>query len=294
MNVILAAFLLTTFAGLSTGIGSAIPFFFKHFRKSFLAFFLGLSAGVMVLVSFVELLPSAAESLPSHWLYLVFFLGMGVVVALDLLIPHKENPHHMPRGEETIAEIQAECHGEECVDDVIETRVEQANTEADKELKLKRTGIITALAIAIHNFPEGMATFATTMGNMSLGVTIAIAIAIHNIPEGISVSIPIFYATKNKWKSFGLSMASGIAEPIGASLAFGFLKLLEQNQFIAAHFDQILGGSLAFVAGIMVYISLDELLPVAREYGKGDIVMGGVVIGMVIMAASLILFEFFG
>ncbi len=294
MKIVLAAFLLTTFAGLSTGIGSAVPFFFKRFRKSFLAFFLGLSAGVMVLVSFAELLPSAAESLQSYWLYLAFFLGIGVVFAVDLIIPHKENPHHMPRGEAAITEIQAECCGEECGDGIVKARVEQSEVEATKDLKLKRTGIITALAIAIHNFPEGMATFATALGDINLGVTIAIAIAIHNIPEGISVSIPIFYATKNKWKSFWLSMASGIAEPIGAALAFGLMKLLEQNQFIASHFDQLLGGSLAFVAGIMVYISLDELLPVAREYGKGDVVMVGVVIGMVIMAASLILFEFFG
>jgi len=295
MDIILAAFLLTTFAGLSTGIGSAIPFFFKGFKKSFLAFFLGLSAGVMILVSFMELLPNAAESLQSYWLFLAFFIGMGVVVLLDLLVPHKDNPHHMPRQEGTIKQIQTECHGGECEENLNATRVEQYDVEKKaKEAKLKRTGILTALAIGIHNFPEGMATFATALGDIHLGITIAIAIAIHNIPEGISVSIPIYYATKNKWKSFGLSMASGIAEPIGASLAFGLLKLLEQNQFIAAHLDQILGGSLAFVAGIMVYISLDELIPVAREYSKGDIVMAGVAVGMLIMASSLILFEFYG
>jgi ZIP family zinc transporter len=295
MNEILAAFLLTTFAGLSTGFGSAIPFFFRKFRKSSLAFFLGLSAGVMILVSFMELMPTAAEDLDSlgyrsYWLYIAFFGGMLIVVLIDILMPKEKNPHHMTRDEDTVVAIQIECAGE-CEDEpeISQTRVEQTEQEEDKTRKLRRAGIVTAIAIAIHNFPEGMATFATALGDINLGITIAIAISIHNIPEGISVSIPLYYASKNKWKSFGLSLASGIAEPIGALAAFGIIRIFTQD-FVNSLFLPI---SLAAVAGIMVYISIDELIPVAHDYGKGEIVMAGVVVGMLIMAASLLLFEYF-
>ena len=292
LNIILAAFLLTLFAGLSTGIGSAVPFFFKKFRKGYLAFFLGLSAGVMIIVSFMELMVTALESLASYWVYLSFFVGMAIVALLDFLIPHEKNPHHMTKDCESISDIQEACSEseedseEETKEPLIEPRVanEEIGDKADKK-SLNRTGIITAAAIAIHNFPEGMATFATALDDISLGITIAIAIAIHNIPEGISVSIPIYYATKSKWKSFGLSLASGIAEPIGAGVAYLILRPFLNEVVLAV--------SLAAVAGIMVYISIDELIPVAHEYGKGDLVMAGVVLGMIIMAGSLVLFEFF-
>ncbi len=285
MNSVLAAFLLTTFAGLSTGIGSAVPFFFKKFRKSFLAFFLGLSAGVMILVSFMELMFKAAEDLKSYWLYLAFFGGMAVVALIDFLIPHEKNPHHMTRKEEIISDIQDACRDEIVKDEIIEARVTKEGLEEGENKDLRRTGIVTAIAIAIHNFPEGIATFAAALDDISVGISIAVAIAIHNIPEGISVSIPLFYATGSKWKSFGLSFASGIAEPIGALVAYAILfKFLNPT---------ILAVSLAAVAGIMVYISIDELIPVAHEYGKSNLVMAGVVIGMIIMAGSLVMFEFF-
>jgi len=207
----------------------------------------------------------------------------------------------MERDEKKIATIQKECHDDDCEEDeteevaIQESRVatdEHGETTNEEQRKaLTRAGIITAIAIAIHNFPEGMATFAAALNDISLGISIAIAIAIHNIPEGISVSIPIYYATKNKWKSFGFSFLSGIAEPIGAGAAYGILILLKtQIPAFVPYFDWVLTASLAFVAGIMVYISIDELLPVAREYGKGHVVMAGVVTGMIIMAVSLILF----
>jgi len=292
LNVILLAFLLTTFAGLSTGIGSAVPFFFKTFKKSYLAFFLGLSAGVMILISFMELMPIAVASLTIdkiYWVYIAFFGGMAVVVLIDFIVPHDKNPHHMTRDEELVLEIQKECQDDEDCDEVVETRVEGVSeTKEDKNRALKRTGVITAIAIAIHNFPEGIATFASTLGNPTLGVSIAIAIAIHNIPEGISVSIPIYYATKSKWKGFWLSLASGIAEPIGAAVAYGIMKIFVKDVILN---EAVIGMSLAVVAGIMVYISIDELIPTAREYGKGHVVMAGVAVGMAIMAASLVLFK---
>ncbi|MFW9921818.1 MAG: zinc transporter ZupT [Candidatus Thorarchaeota archaeon] len=303
MNIVVAAFLLTLFAGLSTGVGSAIPFFMKKFRQGYLAFFLGLSAGVMILVSFAELLPKSIEEIKTMWSFVAFFGGMVVVVLIDLLIPHGKNPHHMAREKKDVELIQSVCQNNDesiCLDkeeekeelnpssnsrvatDVIQTE----DSEEQKKKKLSRMGMLTALAIAIHNFPEGIATFASVIANQDItaGISIAVAIAIHNIPEGISVSIPLYYSTKSKWKSFGLSFASGLAEPLGAGIAY----LIFMNFLSPA----ILSGSLAFVAGIMVYISIDELIPVAHEYGKGDLVMGGVVAGMVIMAASLILFQY--
>jgi len=290
LDPVLAAFLLTAGAGLATGIGSAIPFFFKDFKKKYLAFFLGLSAGVMIIVSFMELMVNALQALESYWVYLAFFVGMGVVALIDFLIPHEKNLHHMQKDCDSISKIQEECQDceeEEKSDeeDLVELRVTDEETgEEAKTKSLTRTGVLTALAIAIHNFPEGIATFATALDDISLGITIAIAIAIHNIPEGISVSIPIYFATKSKWKSFGISLASGMAEPIGAAIAYLILR-----PFLT---PAVLAISLASVAGIMVYISIDELIPVAHEYGSGHLVMGGVVLGMLIMAGSLVLFKF--
>ena len=146
-----------------------------------------------------------------------------------------------------------------------------------------------AIAIAIHNFPEGFATFASDLDNISVGVSITIAVAIHNIPEGISVSIPLYFSTKKKWKSFGLSFASGVAEPVGALIAYAVLATFLSNPILK---DTILAVSLAAVAGIMIYISIDELIPIAHEYGKGDLVMGGVATGMIFMAVSLVLFQY--
>ena len=149
--------------------------------------------------------------------------------------------------------------------------------------KLMRMGLFTALAIAIHNFPEGLATFFAALEDPTLGVPIAIAIALHNIPEGISVSVPIFYATGSRKKAFTLSVLSGVSEPVGAIVGY----LLLRSFFTPA----IMGVLFGIVAGIMVYISLDELLPTAREYGKNHEVLYGIVSGMAIMALSLLLFK---
>lgn len=146
---------------------------------------------------------------------------------------------------------------------------------------LMRAGGLTALAIEIHNFPEGLATFGTAISDLKLGVLITIAIAIHNIPEGISVSIPIFCATGNRKKEFIYSLIAGIAEPVGAVI--GFLILMP---FLSAG---LLTGLLAFVAGIMVYISVDEILPMAHRYGHGHIVIIGMILGMFIIALSLLM-----
>ncbi|MFI3263984.1 MAG: zinc transporter ZupT [Rikenellaceae bacterium] len=261
---LLYAFMLTLFAGLATGIGSLIALVARRTNKSLLAFSLGLSAGVMIYVSFVELFAEAQHSLIGSYgerlglLYSViaFFGGVLLIGLIDFLVPSAENPHHM-RG------------------------VEQIEEAPQEKKRLQRMGLLTAVAIAIHNFPEGIATFATAYENPSLGLAIAVAVAIHNIPEGIAVSVPIYYATGSRRKAFWYSMLSGLAEPLGGILAYLILM-----PFIS---EELMGAVLALVAGIMVYISVDELLPAAREYGREHVSIIGFIIGMAVMAASLIL-----
>jgi ZIP family zinc transporter len=264
---VLAAFGLTLFAGLSTGIGSALAFFAKRTNTKFLSVALGFSAGVMIYVSFVEIFPKARECLTSalgrvggFWVTtLAFFGGVVFIGIIDRLVPSFENPHEVHKVEE----------------------MREADT-ATRFRNLYRMGLFTALAIAIHNFPEGLATFASALKDIKIGVPIAIAIAIHNIPEGISVSIPVFYATGNRGKAFFYSFLSGLAEPIGA--AIGYVLLF-------SFFNDIVFGVLfASVAGIMVFISLDELLPTARKYGEHHLSIYGLVAGMGVMAISLLMF----
>ena len=249
---ILIPLLLTLGAGLATGIGSAIAFFARRTNKRLLSFSLGLSGGVMIYVSFVELFQQAQITLSEEW---GAHTGIIVTVVSDRLVPSFENPH--------------EAHMVEEMD------------KQPRNPKLMRMGMMTALAIGIHNFPEGIATFTSAVDNMALGVAIAVAIAIHNIPEGIAVSIPIFYATGDRKKAFKLSLLSGLAEPVGALLAYLVLM-----PFMS---PTLMGCILAGVAGIMVFISIDELLPAAREYGEAHISIYGVVAGMALMAVSLIL-----
>jgi len=261
----LFAFSMTLFAGLSTGIGSFIGLLSKKFNPKFLTISLGFSAGVMLYVSMIEIFPKAKYSLSISmgekmgyiWATISFFVGIFLIAIIDKLIPEYENPHELN----------------------VTNKIEKSSNE-DKE-KLMKMGLFSALAIAIHNFPEGLATFMSSLTNHTLGTSIAIAIAIHNIPEGLAVSAPIFYATKNRKKAFILSFLSGLAEPIGAIVGYFILR-----SFLT---DKVFGAVFAMVAGIMVYISLDELLPTAEEYGEHHIAIGGLIGGMVVMALSLVL-----
>jgi ZIP family zinc transporter len=259
------AFALTLVAGLSTGIGGLFTFLYKKTNIKLLSVVLGFSAGVMIYVSFVELFSEAQKHLISSlgkvsgtWLTVLgFFGGMLLIAVIDKLIPSYENPHETKK-----------------VEDISLCNINQK--------KLLRTVMMSTIAITIHNFPEGMATFAATIKQPSLGVAIAIAIAIHNIPEGIAVAIPAYCATGSRLKAIGLSFAAGLSEPFGALV--GYLILLP---FLN---DTVLGLLFAAVAGIMVFISLDELLPTAREYGEHHLSMYGLVCGMALIAGSLILF----
>jgi len=260
------AFGLTLFAGLATGLGSVIAFFAKRSNTRFLAFSLGFSAGVMLYVSFVEIFAKARETLcgalgsPTGYITCTaaFFAGILLTGIIDKLVPEAKNPHEIHRKRELEGPRPAPSP------------------------HLLRTGLFTALAIGIHNFPEGLATFIAALAEPKLGIAIAVAIAIHNIPEGISVSIPIYYAVGSKKKAFFYSFLSGLAEPAGALIGYIFLR--------AFFSDLAFGLIFAGVAGIMVYISLDELLPAAEKYGEHHLSIYGLVLGMAVMAASLLLF----
>jgi zinc transporter, ZIP family len=263
-NNLLLAFALTTFAGLATGIGSALAFFTRATNTRFLSGALGFSGGVMIYVSFMEILPkSLAELTAGHgqvtgtwYAVLAFFAGMSLILIIDRLVPAYENPHE-PR------------------------LIEEMRGPAPQPENLLRMGKMTALAIAVHNFPEGLATFFATLSDPAIGVSIAIAVAIHNIPEGIAVAVPVYFATGSRRRAFYLSFLSGLAEPLGAVV--GFLLL-------APFFSPTLFGLIfAAVAGIMVFISLDELLPTARQYCSGHDAVYGTVAGMAVMAFSLLL-----
>ena len=244
---ILIPLILTVLAGLSTGIGSLTALFIKDFKKSYLEFSLGLSAGVMIYVSFVELLGASIKEIGFLYGNLAFFTGIFFIMLIDYLIPH----------------------------DYIE---EHAKGNF-KDKKLLSAAMMTMLGIAIHNFPEGLAVFMSSLGDIKLGMALAVAIAIHNIPEGIAVAMPIYYATKSRKKAFWYSLLSGIAEPIGALVgALLFAPFLSQA---------LMSFLLAFVGGIMIFISFDELLPLAFQHKESHIAISGIIIGMLVMALSL-------
>jgi len=272
-QTVLFAFGLTVFAGLSTGIGSAIAFFARQTNTKFLSLALGFSAGVMIYVSFVEIMVKAKDALTTElggvtaaWVtVLSFFGGIAFIAIIDKLVPSYENPHEM--------------HSIEEMDQGKENLPKDETHNFDK---LRRTGIFAAIAIAIHNFPEGLATFTAALTDPALGMAIAVAIAIHNIPEGIAVSIPLYYATGDRKKAFFYSFLSGLSEPVGALI--GYLVLMP-------FFSPTLFGVLfAGVAGIMVFISFDELLPAAEEFGEHHLSVYGLIAGMAVMALSLLLF----
>lgn len=263
------ALLITLFAGLSTGIGSLIGFFARKTNTKFLCFSLGLSAGVMVYISFMEMMHSARLSLGEFYgsdskgaglAALLFFGGMLLAALIDRLIPESENPHELHSLEE--------IHGEE------------TQNHSHSKQALRHAGIFSAIALAIHNFPEGIATFVTSYTDLGAGIAIAVAVAIHNIPEGIAVSVPIYHATGSRKKAFWYSFFSGFAEPIGALIAWLVLM-----PFIT---PVLISCIMAAVAGIMIYIAFDELLPATHYYGENHIALYGLFIGMAIMAASLI------
>ncbi|MDD2399962.1 MAG: zinc transporter ZupT [Sulfurovum sp.] len=261
-------------AGVSTSIGALLAFFSKEKNHTVLSVGMGFSAGVMIYVSFVEILSKSKHAFSELYgsevwgeslALLAFFGGIALSAFIDYLIPEDVNPHEI-KSDKELSELKP-----------------QNNTRPPVNPSLKRTGIFTALAIAIHNFPEGFATFVSALDDLTIGLTIAFAIAIHNIPEGMAVSLPIYHATGNKKSAFWYATLSGLAEPLGAVVGF-FLLLPLMG-------DAALGITFGAVAGIMIYISFDELLPAARVYGNAHTTIGGITLGMLVMAISLVAFK---
>ncbi|ALC80806.1 MULTISPECIES: zinc transporter ZupT [Bacillus] len=265
---LIVAFLLTLIAGLATGIGSVLAFLTSTTNTKFLSLTLGFSAGVMIYVSMIEIFVKAKDALVSsmgvqlgNWLTVAgFFGGMLLIAMIDKFIPKQGNPHELKKVED----------------------MEKPEKSVVRDPELLKMGTFTALAIAIHNFPEGIATFTSALQDPGLGIAIAFAIAIHNIPEGIAVSVPVYFATGDRKKAFKLSFLSGLSEPIGALLAFLILM-----PFLN---DLMFGLIFSSVAGIMVFISLDELLPAAKRYDEAHMSIYGLIGGMAVMALSLLLF----
>jgi ZIP family zinc transporter len=246
MSEIAYPLLLTTLAGACTLVGGLIFMLVKRVKRPHLSFFMGLSAGAILYVSLVELLPLSIENVGFCWANVCFFGGMAVTALIDFLLPH----------------------------DYLGEKV-----GGKRNRRLLSVGVLTAIGIAIHNFPEGMAVFWGAVGDADVGLTVAFATAIHNIPEGIAVALPIFAATKNRLKALKFTFLAGVAEPIGALVAFAVL-----GPFIT---DSLMGYVFAAIAGVMVFVSFDELLPCCFENRRGHTAIAGITVGMLVMALSL-------
>jgi len=345
-------------AGAATGVGAAVVFFpslVKLASRRVLAGSLGLSAGVMVYVSFVEIFSKSVadfgevvdEDLGYIYATLSFFGGVVVMLLTDVAVKYLSGEHHhspediqnpnagsVEKGNVELEVVAPHCVG--CADDPVgdlnewqqraeeelegrgDTNTKTSATNIDAEIsdgnnshdsftdeqdsgnkviventptkeayeqkKLVKMGYSTALAIAIHNFPEGLATFVAALDDPSVGAVLAIAIGIHNIPEGLCVALPIYYATGNRWKAFGWACLSGVSEPIAALLGWAVLANAMGKMVYAVLFG--------IVSGMMVIISLKELIPTAHRYDPEDtVVTYSIIVGMVVIALSLVLFK---
>lgn len=248
----LRALILSFFAGMSTLLGALIIFLTNKKSEKLVTISLGFAGGVMISVSFTDLLPNANALLTEYGGYRfgilseVFFLLAGVAMAglLDKFVPHEP----------------------------------EENGDGKVHENLFRVGFVSTMAIGLHNFPEGIATFMAGYEDMALGISIAAAIAMHNIPEGISVAMPIYFATGNKMKALKYTFLSGIAEPLGALLAFFVLK-----PFIN---DLTLGIIFALISGVMLYIAIEELIPSSRQYGYSKEALFATFMGIALMPLS--------
>lgn len=265
MNIILPenygiALLMTLFAGLATAIGGGIAFVVKKNNLKALSVGLGFSAGVMIFLSFNEIVPEACDMLklnfPNDYKWIVyagFIVGIIVAILIDYFLPDHVDT-------EELLHPEAPAHHKHI---------------------LKRAGLFTAISICVHNFPEGMATFLTTTQNFTLGLSVAVAIAIHNIPEGIAVALPMYHVTGKKRYAMLYAALSGITEPLGALVGmFVFSLFLPQV---------LIGALMTAVAGIMVYLAFDTLLPLAKEYGDWHLSLTGIMTGILFIWLSLIL-----
>lgn len=246
------ALAITLLAGLSTGLGGVLVALKGDIGDRFLAGSLEFSAGVMIYISLVELLPESMEALDNDWFAIAaFFFGVALIAVIDRLVPDDINPH------------------------------EPSTSTAPQATTLRRAGLMTGIAIALHNFPEGFATFMAAYTDPKFAIPIAVAIALHNIPEGVAVAVPLSRATGNRWRAAGWATLSGLAEPAGALIGFALI-----SPFLG---PQTMGFSYAAVAGIMVFISVDKLMPNAIQTGHHHVSVYWMMGGMGLMAASLLM-----
>ena len=256
---VITAFLICIAAAAATMIGGFSVFTAKESNPRMLAFGLAFAGGAMVYISLVEIfwksLTSFSEIMPDKLAYsnatIAFFAGVALLVLIDRLIP---NPHN-----------------------------ELVKPHSEDKSHLQRVGLLAALAITVHNIPEGMATFFAALEDPVMGTSLAVAIAVHNIPEGVSIAIPVYYATGDKKLTLLACSISAIAEPVGA--LFGYLILAP---FLTPF---VFGSVFGVIAGAMVFLSMDELLPTAKRYASGHDSVYGMVIGMACIALSLVLFR---
>ncbi len=299
METYILALLLSLFAGLSTTIGSLIAFFMKKPNPRFVSFIMGFACGVMLYISFVELLQQSIASIKILFASLFFFLGMLIMFGIDAFISHEyefedsieilmntngsceTHPHHILYHKKDITQRHRARRGLRQGSKDGSGRKQLNGNGRGSEVNLVKTSIFTFLGIFIHNFPEGMTTFIGTITEIQLGLILAVAIALHNIPEGIAVAVPIYACTGSKKKAFKWSFLSGISEPLGAVITWIVL-----TPFITPF---LLSAMLAIVGGVMVYISIDELLPASRSLGNEHLSILGIIVGMFVMTISLVL-----
>lgn len=262
----LTALLISLLAGLATSIGGLLATHRRMVERPFMAMSLAFAAGAMLFVSFVELVPFGIRSFTAAYdsrmaqllTFSAFFAGILLVVLIDRIVPHSINP--------------SEIEGREA---------DLTNDERSARNKLMRSGALIGLVLALHNLPEGMSTFIASQQDLSMGATLAVAIAIHNIPEGIAVAAPVYAATKSRKKAFWWATLSGLTEPVGALVALLLLAMIPTVYF---------GVFYGLVAGMMVFIAIDELLPAARRYQtNAHQTIYGTVIGMMAVAVSAVL-----
>ncbi|MFX1313387.1 MAG: zinc transporter ZupT [Promethearchaeota archaeon] len=276
MESVWLALLLSTIAGLSTTIGSFVAFFMKKPSPRLISFIMGFSAGVMILISFVELLHESIASIGFLQGLLFFFLGMIIMFFIDVFVSHQ---YEFEESIEMLVSENGSC--ESHIHHGHQHRQKQRYQVNNKNQPLLKATLFIFLGVFIHNFPEGMATFIGSLKEIRLGILLTVAIALHNIPEGIAVAVPLFACTESKGKAFRWSFLSGISEPLGALITWLILF-----PFIT---DFTLSAMLGVVAGIMIYISLDELLPVSRSFAKEHYSIIGIITGMFIMSLSLVI-----
>jgi len=273
-------------AGMATVLGGVIVVFFKANNTRLLSFGLAFSGGAMVYVSLVEIFAKAqvsfAEALEPQAAYAAatffFFVGVGLLFAVDRFVP---NPHTGMSEADVRAAAQDLARGE--LPDMVKNSGNIDAAEAANRKLVARVGLLAALAITAHNLPEGLATFFATLDNPTVGLALAVAIAVHNIPEGVSIAVPVYYATGSRTKAILATFVSGLAEPFGAIVGYVLLA------GVLTPF--VFGAVFAVIAGAMVFLALDELLPAARSYSKGHETVYGMLVGMAMIALSLVLFK---